>query len=71
MLAVEERICYQNFVTVFNGEASPKFGGFKIVDFRKATVFYLGQRFSKLKLTIYAKTVGEPCSPGPLATPVF
>ena len=39
-----------------SGVASPKFLGAKM--FRRATVFCLGRRFSKHKMTRYAKNVG-------------
>jgi len=48
-----------------SGVVSPKFGGSKIFDFRRVTVFCLGHRFSKHKMNGHAKTLGGPWLHGP------
>jgi len=53
---------------MFGGE---KLGGAKVFDFRLATVFSLGHRHSKHKITRHSKYLGgmTPCPP--FATPMF
>jgi len=47
---------------MFNGVASPKIFWGKVFDFRRATVFCLKRRFSKHKMTIYARNCGGMAS---------
>jgi len=59
-------------VTSGSGVASPKvwelakkFGGSEMFDFRQATIFLVGRRFSKPKMTRYSKHLGGTWPPSP------
>ena len=63
-----------------SGVASPKIGkgkkiwGVKMFDCRRITLFCLGKRLSKHKITIFSKNFGGPwplCSPGYTYAPIF
>jgi len=47
------------YVFAISGVASPKNWGGKMFDFRQITLFCLRYRFSKHKMTIYAKHLRE------------
>jgi len=50
---------------------SKKFGGAKMLDFRRITLFFLEKCLSKHKMSIFSKNIGEAMAPlAPLATPM-
>ena len=57
------RVIYLLLLAAHSGVVSPKFGGAKLFDFRRVTVFCLGYCLSKHKTTKYAKNLGG-CPPG-------
>jgi len=50
--------------------ARPKIWGVKMFDFRRITLFCLGYRFSKHKITMCAENLEGNGTLGPLATPI-
>jgi len=52
-------LLYQNISIPSSGVASPEiWGGGKMFDFRRITLFCLEKRFSKNKMTIFSKNLG-------------
>jgi len=63
MSFVEWQIQSNTQCVATSGVASSKFGGRKPFDFKRATVFCLGHRLSKNKMTRHARNLGGPWPP--------